>query len=813
MGGLHQDLRYALRLLARSPAFTAITILTMGLGVGANVTVFSFVSALLFRPAPGVADPRSLVAIYTSDYSSGPYGDSSYPDYEALRSGATAFAGMAVEFDDAAGVVRVGDDFVERVRVSGVTGNYFALLGLKPAAGRLLGDADAHPGAPPVAMIGHSLWTRAFNASAAVLGSTLTVNARHYTIVGVAPAPFAGLDLGRAAEIWTPLLPPRATPDARGDRMFSIVARLAPGATLESAQAQVSSIAAQLAERYPDTNKGTLGAPDRPRPIVVLRHTRMPPAFRGTVSLFGAVLMAAVGLVLLIACANIASLLLSRATARDREIAVRLALGAGRGRVVRQLLTESLLLGVAGGGLGLLMSLWTSDLLPSFFPAEQARLLDVRIDGSALGFMLGISLLSSLLFGLAPALQAAGPATAAALRTGALRMSETRTRTMLRRVLVGAQVAIAVVLLIGAALLTKSVSRATAADPGFGARAGVLATVELPQAEFTPELGLAYYTSAVERIRSLRGIEAAGIARTLPASGSSRRGFRLEGYQPQPGEDTELPVNVVGPQYFETLQIPLLDGRTFDTRDWRDGHRVAIVNRLLADRYFAGNAVGKRLTDSSGTILEIVGVVGNTVGLTVQSRVTPMVYYPLAQSYMPRMTIIARTAVDAQRFVEPIRRELTAVNRGIPVFRVITLSSHMAEANADTRLTASLVAASGGMALLLAMIGVYGVIAYAVARRMREIGVRLALGARPWHIVRLVVSEGLTVTCAGILFGLAGAAIAARALQSLLYGVTPSDPATYLLVPALLAGIAALAACAPARRALRVEPNAVLRQE
>ena len=811
MGSLLQDIRYSVRLLARARSFTATAILTMAVGIGANVTVFNFVSALLFRPAPGVADPHSLLAIYTSDFSSGPYGDSSYPDYESLRALTGAFDSMAIEYEDA-GVVRVGE-FVERVRVSAVSGSYFDLLGLKPAAGRLFTDADTDPAAAPIAVISHSLWKRGFDGSPTALGATLTLNGRHFTIVGIAPARFAGLDLGRSADIWTPLLPPSSTPDERGNRGFGIVARLAPGVTLNSAQAQVSSVAVRLAEHYPETNRGTLAAPDEPRPIIVVPHTWLPPAFRAMVSTLGAVLMTAVGLVLLIACANIASLLLSRATARDREMAVRLALGAARTRLIRQLLTESLLLGLCGGALGLLFSLWTSELLPSFFPAEQARLLDTRLDARAFAFVLGISVLSSILFGLAPALQAAGPGSAAALRSGTIRVSESRTRSTLRRLLVAGQVAVAVVLLIAAALLTRSLTNALAADPGFAARNAVLATIELPHSEFTPEQGLGYYASALERARSLRGVEAASVAHTLPTSRPSRRGFQMEGYDPQPGEDTELPINVVGGQYFETLRIPLIAGRTFDARDRRDGHQVAIVNELLAARYFGGSAVGRRVTDSSGAVLEIVGVVGNTVGVTIQSPPVPMVYYPLDQSYVARMTVVARTAGDAHLLVETIRRELTAVNRSVPVFRALTLSAHMAESSADSRLTVTLVATCGVMALLLATIGVYGVIAYAVARRTREIGVRLALGARPRHIVRLVIGEGLGVTCAGVLFGLVGAAIATRLLKSLLYGVTPSDPLTYLLVPLVLAIVALIAACAPARRALRVEPNTVLRQE
>ena len=810
MSSLLQDARYALRVLMHAPAFSAITILTMAVGIGANVTVFSFINALLFRPAPAVADPGSLAAIFTSDFSSGPYGNSSYPDFLALRADTTAFSAMAAEHDDSSGAVRVGD-FVERVRVSAVTGGYFQLLGLRPAAGRLIGEADTHSGASPAAVISFNLWVRAFERSPAVLGSLLTLNGRRYTIVGVAPESFTGLDIARAISVWRPVDPPMATPDAREDRSMAIVARLAPDTTLAAAQAQVSAVAARLAQAYPRTNKGILGAPDQPRPMVVLPHTRLGPEFRGMVSTFGGILMAAVGLVLLIACANIASLLLSRATARDREMSIRLALGAGRHRVIRQLLTESVLLGLAGGGLGLLLSLWTADLLPSFFPAEQAQLLDTRIDGNALLFVLGISFFSSILFGLAPALQAAAPATAVALRSGRDRSSENRTRTVLRRILVSAQVAVAVVLLIGAALLTKSVVNTATADPGFAARHGVVASVELPDAEISAEQGLLYYREAMNRVGGLPGVQSVTFARTLPTSRPSRRGFQMEGYQPQPGEDTELPVNIVAENYFETLQIPLIAGRTFDTADRTNSRRVAVVNDTLARRYFGGNAVGKRLTDSSGDVLEIIGVVGTTVGITLQSGRQPMVHYPLSQSYVARMTLIARTGTDPSSMIEPIRRELLTVDRNVPVFRTLTLASHLSQAFADSRLTATLVATCGGMALLLATIGVYGVIAYAVAMRTREIGVRLALGARRHHIIHLVLSEGLGVTAVGIACGVAGAAGASQALESLLYGVSSSDPTTYLLVPAALALVAILAACAPARRALRVEPNTVLR--
>jgi putative ABC transport system permease protein len=696
--------------------------------------------------------------------------------------------------------------------MASVTGEYFRLLGLKPAAGRLLSPADVQPEAPPVAVLGYSLWRRTFGTDPAVVGSTVTVTGRAYTIIGVAAEPFAGLDLGRAVEMWTPLIPSESTSD-RGNRFVGVIARLAPGLTIKAAQAQVTALATRLAETFPRSNRGTLSAPNDPRPMLVVPHTRLPAEFRKDVTMLGAIIMGAVVLVLLIACANIASLMLSRAAHRDREMAVRLALGAGRHRIVQQLLTESVLLGLAGGGVGLLFALWTADILPSFFPAEQARLLDTRIDASALIFVIALSLVSSVLFGLAPALQSATATAAQTLRSGAGRTSQTRVRANLRRILVVWQIAVAVVLLISAALLAQSIGLSLEADPGYNAREAVIASVELPGSDFTQEKGLAYYATAAERIRSLPGIEDASFVRTLPLSRMSRRGFRMDGYQPKPDEDRELHVNVAGPRHFETMKIALVEGRTFDDRDRQGGQPVAIVNELLSRRYYGGKALGRRITDSSGVVMEIVGVVRTGRNVTFQDPPVPVVHYPLAQSYASRMTLIARTNGDASKFIDLVRRELVAVDRNVPVFRAVTLNSHVSEAIADGKLTAALVGACGGMALLLAMIGVYGVIAYTVASRMREIGVRVALGARPRHVIHLVLREGLGVTSIGILFGIVAAMIATPVLKSLLFGISASDPMTYLVVPGLLALVALLASFPPVGRALRIEPTAVLRQE
>jgi len=812
MDALLQDLRYAVRMVAKSPGTTAIAVLTIGIATGANATVFGFVSALLLRPAPGVADPGSLVSVYTSDFSSGPYGTSSYPDFLSLQAEVSAFAHLAAQRDDAAGVVEAGGK-VERGPVASVTGGYFSLLGVRTEMGRLLGATDADAAAPPVAVIGYDFWQRTFGASPSILGEELHANGRAYTIVGVLAAGFGGLDLGPPVQVWTPLVAPPESAGARDDRTLSLVARLAPGASLTDAQTQLSAVAANLARAYPETNRGTLAAPAEPRPMIAVRHTRLSPEFTAMVGALSAILMTAVGLVLVIACANVAGLLVSRAIAREREMAVRLALGARRARIVRQLLTESLLLGLGGGLCGLLLSLWTADVLPSFFPAEQAQLLDTSVDVRTVAFIGAVSVASSLLFGLAPALHASGASSALSLRAGAVRSADGRSGPRLRRALVGAQVAAAVVLLVSAGLLVKSLTNALEADLGFSMREGVIASVDLPP---IPEAeGLQFYASVLERVRSLPGVRSAAFVRTLPLSRGSRRGFRVEDYEARPGEDMELVINVVSGGYFETMQIPVRAGRTFDSRDRGARAPVVIVNDLLANRFFAGDALGRRLTDSTGRTMEIVGVVQSHKYLTVQEPPVATVYYALEQEYRPRMTLAARVEGPPLAMVEPVRSAIAAVNPRVPVYRAMLLSAHLDESTAGDRLTTSLVALCGGMALLLATLGVYGVIAYAVVRRSREIGIRVALGARPRDVVGLILGEGLRTMGVGVALGLVAAALAAQVLGSLmpLYGVDSTDPLTYAAVPALLLGVALLAALPPTRRALRLDPNVVLRQE
>ncbi len=804
---LIDDLRFALRSYLKTPAFTLVAVLTIALGTGVNATVFTFVSALLFRPAP-VPDPDSLVSVFTSDFSSGPYGDTSYPDFRSLQVDATAFEALAA-YDGGQSTLLQARESVERIRRSAVSAEFFQVLRVAPLAGRLLGAADFAGSAAPVVVISEALWRRALAASPDALSRHLSIGGRPHAVVGVLPSGFV-LDLGARVDAWVPF-GSDITGARRGDRNLSVVGRLRHDRTIAEAQAEVTTIAARLAHEYPESNLGTLDQRDRPRPMRVLRHTRVPPPFRGDVAMLGGVMMAGVALVLLIACANVANLLLSRAAGRVREMAVRRALGAGGGRIIGQLLTESVVLGLCGGALGMLFALWTADALPSFFPAEQAAMLDARVDATTLGYTIALSLASSVLFGMAPAVQCVRAPLGDAVRTA--RTPTPGTASMrIRALLVVAQVALATVLLVSAGLLGRSLLNALRADLGFATRNAVVLSVEQPLDRPVPE-GLAYYQALLDRVGGLAGVDSVSLARNIPLFGTGRRGFRPDGYEFKPGEAREFHINVVSPSFFETMGIPVLAGRAFDGRDVPGGMPTAMVNDIFAARYFRGDAVGRRITDSRGTELAIVGVARTTKHLTVREQPVPLVYYPQAQEYARQATLIARTSGRAASMLDAVRRAATGTDREVAVFQVDTLEGRIAEALSSDRLAAALLAACGALALVLATVGVYAVMAFAIARRARELGVRVALGARPSQILSLVVGAGARVTALGIGLGLAAALAATRALASLLYGVAASDVATFAAVAAVLTAVIAVATLLPARRALRVDPIVVLRDE
>jgi predicted permease len=787
-----------------------MAILTLSLGVGATTAVFSFVDALLFRSASGVAEGAPLVNIYTSDFSSGPYGDTSYPDFESIQAGTAAFASLAAEDGSRVAPIRIGDA-TERVRVSRVTGSYFAVIGGAPVLGRPIVHADTSAAHQVVAVISQTLWQRAFAGDPAVVGTMVTLDGASVEIVGVAPAHFRGLNLGQVIDIWIPLTPPPAAPAERGNRGLSVVGRLQTHRSIQEAQAQLSTLAARLAYEYPKTNLGTLERPQEPRPMVVRAASRIHPAFQGQVIMLSAVLMGGVTLVLLLACANVASLFLARATTRGRELALRRALGASAGRLVRQLLTETAILAAAAAALGLLFAAWTADLLPSFFPPEQAVALDASPGFHVFLFSIGVAALAALVVGLLPATRAVRPALAATLRGSAGDIVDPGASRS-RGILVTIQVAIACVLLVSAALLVQSVARALKADLGFSTRDALLTSVDLPSS-WTLDKGNAFYEEVLARVQALPGVESAAWAAALPLSGQSRRGFKPEGYVRRSGEDLELHYNIVSAGYFATLGIAVLDGRSFDETDETGSRRVIIVNDGLARRFFSGSPVGHHLTDSKGTVLEIVGVVRSGAHLTIGDPSLPVVYYPLGQSFSSRLSLIVRAGQKPARLADDVKREIRRLNADVPVFRTVTLRSHVEEALGAERLTASLVACCGLFALGLAVVGLYGAISYLVTRRTREIGVRIALGAEPRHVIALVVRHGLWIAGSGVVVGIVGALGAGRAVSSFLYGISAFDPETYLVVTTVLFTVAMFSAYLPARRAARIDPARTLTHE
>ncbi|HEV2706870.1 MAG TPA: ABC transporter permease [Pyrinomonadaceae bacterium] len=815
MGTLH-DMRYALRMMAKKPSFTVVAIIALALGIGANTTIFSFINALLLRPLSGVEDPSTLVAVYTSDYSSGVYGASSYPDYLDFRDQTDVFNGLAA-YDDATSSLTMGD-LAERVRGLNVTPNYFSVLGVKPAQGRTLDAADERTGAGlPVIVVSHEFWLSRLGSDPGAVGRTLTLDGREHTIVGVAPEDFKGTRLGGArAAYWRPLdITPGSGRERRGNRGLDIIGRLKPGVDAAQAQAQVASVMARLAQSYPESNLGTLERPNEPRPVVVSPETRVGPRQQKAVRAVSALLLAVVVLVLLIACANVANLQLARASARRREIAIRLALGASRWRLVRQLLTESLCLAVAGGVAGLMIALWTADMLPSFFPADDAVALDFSLDWRVLAFTLALALVSGLLFGLAPALQATRPDLVPALKDEAGAQGGVLRRLSLRNVLVIVQVALSLVLLIGAGLFLRSLRQMTTADPGFNPEGVVVARFELDD-KTAAERGQELYKQMRERVAALPGIRSVSMTRIVPLTGGGqRRSIIIEGYEPQPNEDTELNTNVVASGYFATMQIPFVQGRDFNERDTKGSPGVVVVNDEFARRYLAGqDPVGKRLrTDSESPWLEIVGVVRTGKYRNLREAPLPFIYIPLGQEFQTGMALVARTDGDPQVALAGLRAELRAIDKQIPLFGVGTLSEQLASSLTTDRMIAVLLSVFGGAAMLLAAVGLYGVMSYAVAQRTHEIGVRMALGAQTRDILRLVVGQGMMLALIGVGLGLVAAFGLTRLLSSLLYGISATDSATFAAISLLLATVALLACYIPARRAAKVDPMTALRYE
>jgi putative ABC transport system permease protein len=821
-------------MLAKNPEFTAVAVLSLALGIGANTSIFSVVNAALLRPLP-VTEPDRLVFVFNGSRTN-PWGVSSYPDYLDYRDKNEVFSDL-LTYSGITMSARA-DDQTDLLSGSIVSGNFFDALGVQAVLGRTFSsEEDLTPNTHPVAVISHGLWERRFGSNRRIIGQQLALNGHAFTIIGVAPSGFNGPEVLENNDIYVPMMmqalvrPPRGgfsgdmNPDLlgrRGSRWLSVIGRLKPGVTSEQAQAGMTQLAAGLEQAYPEQNRNTIAT-------LFPVSKGNPQAYTQLISVAG-LLLAVVAIVLLIACANVANLLLARASARRKEIAVRLAMGATRSRLVRQLLTESVLLSLAGGVFGLLLALWTIDLLKTATPPSGifSFTLDYRLDGRVLAFTFALSLATGVIFGLLPALQASKPDLVPALKDEASAAAQGRRRFNLRNLLVVAQVALSLTLLIGAGLFLRSLKNAQDIDPGFDAEKILNAQLNINLLRYTKAQGQEFYRQVVERVEALPGVESASLARVVPLSGTGRgASFQIEGQDPpentvrsEGSGSQENPntasANVVSLKYFQTMGIGLLRGRDFSAQDKEGAPLVIVVNEAFARRFFESQeALGNRVSfrGPQGPWSEIVGVVRDSKYRTLGERPRSTVYQPLAQNHETGMALHVRTNGKPASVATNVRREVQSIEPNLAVTSVESMAGVFGGSLFAARMGAALLAIFGLLALVLAAVGLYGVMSYSVSRRTREIGIRMALGAGSGNVLRLVLKEGMTLVGGGVAAGLIAAAALTRLLASFLYGVSPMDATTFVAIPLVLALVALLASYLPARRAAKVDPMEALRYQ
>jgi putative ABC transport system permease protein len=792
-------------MLMKHPGFTLIAMLTLALGIGANTAIFSVINGVLLRPLPFVEAER-LVRVYaTVPARSILTYPTSYLNFADWRAQNSVFVSMAAY--SSASATFTGGAAPEQLEGVAVAGDFFAVLNAQPAAGRVFSAADEQQGRKNLVVISHGLWQRSFGSDPKIVGRQVTLDATGYTVVGVMPPGFRFPLERNKTDYWVPLDPQDETNRERGANYLSVTARLKPGVTLAQAQAEMTAIASRLEQEYRDRNAG------RGINLVPLHD-----ALTGNLRRALFVLLAAVGFVLLIACTNVANLQLARAASRSRELAIRSALGAGRGRIVRQLLSESLLLAALGGALGLLLAAWGVDLLTAALPDDIPRAGDLGLDARVLGFTIAITLLTGLAFGCAPAWQASRAELTEALKEGGRGVSGGRSR--LRSLLVVTEVAFSLMLLIGAGLLLQSFRRLLAVNPGFNPQGVLTATIALPSGTYGEEARqAAFFQQALSRVAALPGVAAAGVVDPMPLGGSmAMNSFSIEGRPPlSAGERPATHSRVISAAYLQAIGIPLLRGRALAERDDAAAPRVLLINESFARRFFPNeDPLGQRirLTIAPNFVAEVVGVVGDVKHRSLDREAGPEAYVSYLQVPTPIMSLIVRAAAGEPLQLAPsVRQAIAQVDKDQPLADVKPLAAWLDESVARQRFNLWLLAVFAVVALLLAASGIYGVISYAVTERTHEIGIRVALGAQRQDVLRLVVGQGLALTLAGVGVGVVGALALTRWMTELLFGVTPTDPLTYVGVAALLVSVALLACYLPARRATKVDPMIALRCE
>ena len=811
MATLLQDLRYGLRMLAKNPGFTAVAVLTLALGIGANTAIFSVVNAVMLRPLP-YPQPDRLVSIISTQLRKNSGDEASYPDFLDWRARNHVFDKMAVFRTENFALIGAG----EPVHLSGavVSAELFSLLGVTPILGRSFSLEEDKPGMVSgnnAVILSHGLWQRQFRSDPSVVGRTIDLDGRAYTVIGALPSGFQFPIQAEPVDLWTTMADDSKGGMAtqRGAHYLYTIARLKPQVTLAQAQAEMSTIVTALNKEHPEIRpRGAHVVPALDHLVGEIRPALL-------------VLFGAVGCVLLIVCANIANLLLARATTRQREMSIRAALGASRGRVIRQVLTESTLLACVGGSLGLLLAPWGTQTLIRLSPVNIPRLTQLNLDSRVFVFTTLVSLLTGLVFGLAPAAYGLKSDLAESLKEGARGSSEGAYRGCVRSALVVGEVAVALLLLVNAGLLLQSFFRLVRVDPGFDPHHVLTLRLDSP-ANYSGARQLDFFERVLEDVRALPGVRSASGVFGLPFSEiDAQTGFDIEG---RPIAKADRPLTsymAIKPDYFRTLGIPILEGRDFTLRDDLKASPVAIINETLARQFFPHqDPVGQRIQPgiSNGyggkkPMREIVGVVGDVKVHSLAAGPQAQCYVPLSQGPSGLMTVVVRTDTDPKTLVPAVRSTVAALDKNVPTYNIKTLDQSLSQSVAPPRFITLLLGIFAGLAMVLAAVGLYGLMAYSVVQRTHEIGVRMALGAERAHVLKLVVGQGLTLTLMGVAVGLGGALGLTRFLSSLLFGMKPTDPLTFAVASVLLTGVALLASYIPARRATKVDPMVALRYE
>jgi putative ABC transport system permease protein len=813
MGTIGQDIRYGLRMLLKSPSVSIVATIALALGIGANTAIFSVVNAVLLKPLP-FPNSEALMSVFETNQSRGVLrGSYSYPNFFDLRDQNHVFEHVAVFHDN--DFILTGRGAPVRIQGGVVSADLFSVLGVSPMAGRGFLPQEEKPNdTGRVVVLSQRMFAARFNSDPSILNQPITLNGKSYTVIGVMPAGFEFPIQNEPLDLWTTIADDAAGTEPittqRGAHFLRVIGRLKSGVSEEQAQAEATAIAGRLAQQYPDTNTNT-----------GMRVESALHAIVGDIRPALLIMLGAVGCVLLIACANVANLLLARAMTRHKEMALRSALGASRLRVVRQLLTESVLLSVAGGLLGLVLAVWWSDLLIALGKKDIPRAIQVGLDWRVLAFTFGLSVLTGVIFGLVPALQLSKTDLTESLKEGRGAGGGAR-RNRMRNVLVVAELAIAVVLLVGAGLLIQSLWRLRSVSSGLRPENVLTLDIALPEVRYKSEKQARFFSDLLTQVRSLPGVQSASAIAPLPLSGNRFSiSFQIEGRPVAPKDEPSADVFISEPNYFRTMGVPIIRGRDFESRDEHKSAPVVIVTESFASRYFPGEeAVGKRIKpgistwdDEDSTVREIIGVVGDIRSRALSTEPKPAYYLPQSQVPFSGSTLIVKTTGDPYAILSSVTNEVSRMDPEVPVFNVKTMEEYISSSVAGPRFNTTLLSIFAAVALVLTIIGLYGVMSYSVAQRTNEIGIRMALGAQTRDVIAMIVRQGLQMVVVGLGLGVLGALALTRLLANLLFGVTTKDPVTFVAIAGLLSFIALVSCLIPAWRATKVDPLEALRCE